>query len=213
VSATDKAPVAAPLARVRARRLILGPGTTTTRLFVECPVQARLVAHDVCTDCPLGEAPAGDERREHHVACKELRAEIPRPARSLEDPIFHALSQLLCVSENVLAKEAVSALVDFGASGAAVVDAGGNLVGVVTKSDVGRASTRAGDVPVRDVMTPSHFSLAPTATLSEAAALMAWKGVHRVPIVAASGEVLGLLGALDVIRWIAPGEAPSPGSP
>jgi CBS domain-containing protein len=32
---------------------------------------------------------------------------------------------------------------------------------------------------------------------------MAYEGVHRVPVVAADGRVVGILSSLDVVRWLA----------
>lgn len=128
---------------------------------------------------------------------------------TLAAPILAAEPSLVSVVETVPADDLASAFVDLGASGAAVVDARGVLLGVVTKSDIARVSARLESVTVRDAMTPSQFSLPVSATLGEAAALMGWKGVHRVPLVARDGQVLGVLGALDVIRWL----APSPDAP
>ena len=141
------------------------------------------------------------------VATREVtRALVQEPgvrAFGLDAPIVAAAHRLVRAGESVPAGELASALVDLGASGAAVVDASGSLIGVVTKSDVARAGAD-GNPTVGDAMTPSHLSLPPTAKLGEAVALMAWKGVHRVPIVTATGEVLGVIGAIDVIRWMDP---------
>jgi CBS domain-containing protein len=36
-----------------------------------------------------------------------------------------------------------------------------------------------------------------------AATVMAIEGVHRIPVTSESGEVVGILSALDVLRWLA----------
>ena len=47
------------------------------------------------------------------------------------------------------------------------------------------------------------FSLPETATLSRAAAVMAYEGVHQIPVVASDGKVVGIISSLDVMRWLA----------
>jgi CBS domain-containing protein len=56
---------------------------------------------------------------------------------------------------------------------------------------------------VADVMTPAAFTLSEGAPLAQAAALMAFEGVHRVPVVCDEGRVAGMVTSLDVLRWMA----------
>lgn len=56
---------------------------------------------------------------------------------------------------------------------------------------------------VADVMTPTAFTLSEDAPLAQAAALMAFEGVHRVPVVSHDGRVAGMVTTLDVLRWMA----------
>ncbi|MEK6606085.1 MAG: CBS domain-containing protein [Myxococcota bacterium] len=56
---------------------------------------------------------------------------------------------------------------------------------------------------VGEIMLPMVFSLPATAPISRAAALMAFEGIHRLPIVAEDGSLVGLLSSLDVLRWLA----------
>jgi CBS domain-containing protein len=56
---------------------------------------------------------------------------------------------------------------------------------------------------VADVMTPTAFTLSEDAPLAQAAALMAFEGVHRVPVVSHDGRVAGIVTTLDVLRWMA----------
>lgn len=56
---------------------------------------------------------------------------------------------------------------------------------------------------VRDIMTPVTYALRASTSIAQAAALMAFEGVHRLPIVAdTSSEIVGLLAALDVLQWL-----------
>lgn len=59
---------------------------------------------------------------------------------------------------------------------------------------------------VGDIMTPVAFTMKETQPVSQAAALMAFEGIHRLPIVSDSGEVIGILSSTDVLRWIAQSE-------
>jgi len=54
-----------------------------------------------------------------------------------------------------------------------------------------------------DVMSPSPLTLSERASISEAAALMAFEGVHRVPVLSVAGRVIGVVTPLDVLRWMA----------
>lgn len=56
---------------------------------------------------------------------------------------------------------------------------------------------------VAEVMTPTAFVLSENAPLAQAAALMAFEGVHRVPVVSDDGKVVGIITSLDVLRWMA----------
>ena len=84
---------------------------------------------------------------------------------------------------------------------------GGALIarsqGVPYRLEPGFHLERVPRATVRDIMTPFSFALPQSATLAEAAALMAYEGVHRLLIVGPDGTVVGLVTALDLVRWIA----------
>ncbi|WP_437603171.1 CBS domain-containing protein [Sorangium sp. So ce590] len=56
-------------------------------------------------------------------------------------------------------------------------------------------------VTARDVMTPVVVQLHESASIRQAASLMAYEGVHRLPVVSDDGRVVGILSSLDVLRW------------
>ncbi len=56
---------------------------------------------------------------------------------------------------------------------------------------------------VSDIMMPFVLRLSDSAPIDAAAAVMAREGVHRVLIVSASNKVVGIVSALDVLRWLA----------
>jgi CBS-domain-containing membrane protein len=59
------------------------------------------------------------------------------------------------------------------------------------------------DARVRDVMPAQVHALPENAPTSYAIALMAFENVSAVPVVTESGELVGLLHALDALRWTA----------
>jgi len=142
-------------------------------------------------------------------------------------------SNIVCVREDLSIEALTALFLDRGISGVPVVDAAGFPIGVVSKTDVVRERYENGESvdaeplqvrerrgieytlgdgfhsepvargTVADIMTPLAFTLHEHSPLSQAAALMAFEGVHRVPVVSSDGEVVGVLSSLDVMRWLA----------
>jgi CBS domain-containing protein len=111
------------------------------------------------------------------------------------------------------------------------LEASGTLVGFVSLTDLARRRYEQGDTAeidttrarrpgdealragfhpeplaeatVQDIMMPIVITLEESAPIALAAALMAAEGVHRVPIVGTGGTVVGIVSALDVLRWLA----------
>jgi CBS domain-containing protein len=55
---------------------------------------------------------------------------------------------------------------------------------------------------VAEIMTRPAICLEASAQLTRAAALMAFEGVRRLPIVDAAHRVVGVVSALDLLRWV-----------
>lgn len=97
-----------------------------------------------------------------------------------------------------LASEAVS--------GAPVRDARGNLIGVLSKSDLVDLMRGAGQATrVEDAMTPGVWAVHPDAPALDAVQLMVDKSIHRVLVVRGPGKLEGIVTAMDVMRAIAGG--------
>lgn len=104
---------------------------------------------------------------------------------------------------------------------APVVEDGGVLIGMVSKSDLVRgcaqddedeedALDEGGHFPpnsvgviVDGIMTRDVASLRETASLAEAARMFAAKGVHHIPVITKDEIVVGMLSVMDLARWIA----------
>ena len=135
---------------------------------------------------------------------------------------------IVCVRPGLTIEALAALFIDRRISGAPVVDDSGRPIGVVSKSDLVRARVEDGvalvaDVwrpedawtvhgfhlepqsagTVADIMMPLAFTLPEDATLSQAAAIMAYEGVHRVPVTAGDGTIVGIISAMDVVRWLA----------
>jgi CBS domain-containing protein len=141
----------------------------------------------------------------------DLRSGDPRDAldESLIDGASAPLSlvmarKVVCVRADMDASEARARILSRGVSGLPVVDNWGRAVGVLSRSDLvehevtGRPSGRQ----VADIMSPFVLSLPQDASIGQAAALMAYEGVHRIVVVDRSGYVIGLVSALDIARWL-----------
>jgi CBS domain-containing protein len=107
-----------------------------------------------------------------------------------------------CVTEDVSLSALARCLLDGGYSGAPVIDDEGTPVGVVSKTDLLRHGVTPGG-RVRDIMTSMSFTLHEDQSVSKASALMAYEGIHRLPVVDAAGRVVGLLSSLDILHWLA----------
>ena len=60
-----------------------------------------------------------------------------------------------------------------------------------------------GERTAKDAMSPLVYWLPEDASISQAAALMAYERVHRIPIVNKTGKVVGVVSTLDILGWLA----------
>ncbi len=142
---------------------------------------------------------------------------LPRdtiPVRPLRDELSPLLNEMpiaavmthdvVCVGPDLSIAALTTLLVERGISGVPVVDENAVPIGMVSKTDLLRLPPEVPAVAtVADYMTPIAFTLREDAPLAQAAALMAWEGVHRIPVCSADGDVVGILSTLDVVRWLA----------
>jgi CBS domain-containing protein len=149
-------------------------------------------------------------------------------ASARETPVSDIMiRRVVTVPLHLPMEELEGLLLRLGISGAPVVDAEGQLLGVVSKTDLvwehhaqagateqngAAASSPAspdgeeGNAPrrrtVEDLMSATTVALQQTASIAHAAALMAHEGIHRLPIISATGRVVGQVSSLDVLRWL-----------
>jgi CBS domain-containing protein len=208
---------------IRVRQTLAADGATSSYSTVHCPRKIRTVRVNECVDCEEYIGLSFDpEEQSGLLHCYESSAPTQRQSlrrflaagqpegfvRRLHQradctPVSRIMSlNVQCVTEDVSLPALASCLLDGGYSGAPVVDDEGRPVGVVSKTDLLRQGV-APDVRVRDIMTPMSFTVHEDRSVSEASALMAYEGVHRLPVVDAAGKVVGLLSSLDILYWLA----------
>ena len=135
------------------------------------------------------------------------------------------------VSPEATLVEAVEKLLDKPYSALPVVNAAGELVGIISDTDLlergdmeislslGRATDpefarslisrlRQNGRTVADVMTPDPVTVGPTTSLSEAARAMGKKNLKRLPVVNADKQVVGMLSRFDILTTLAAGYLP-----
>lgn len=115
------------------------------------------------------------------------------------DLITEELKALECDLE---VAKGVEALDEAGVTSAPVVDDNGVLVGVVFLSTLARMRA-VEDLEVEDAMITDLVTVTQGATVVEVARVMAEHGLERVPVVSSDGHLIGVVSAMDVVRWLA----------
>ena len=112
----------------------------------------------------------------------------------LVSPTVTALDSELSVVEALAVLEAARV------SSAPVVDDNLVLVGLVSTCEL-HAVAGEDDVEVEDAMTTAVVAVSSRATVAEIAQVMDEHDLDRVPVVNTDGHLLGLVTAMDLVRW------------
>jgi CBS-domain-containing membrane protein len=204
--------------RIRTRRTLAADGNTSIARSVPCRRRAGDVTIDTCLACTHGQAlittPDGMSLLYCHDAERAaadvtgLPARVPPQdgagsrSRADQTRVSGIMStDVICVRAGVDVAALTELLLEHGISGAPVVDASGVPLGVVSKTDLVAAPDTG--LTVCDIMTCLTFALPENASIAQAAALMAYERIHRVPITGPDGSVIGIVSTLDVLRWMA----------
>lgn len=209
---------------VRSRQVRSGNGWTVTEFMIDCPFRERTIALDECEQCSAFEGiTAGDGGTPKAVSCVRIRplpdqavevAALVRGALARTPVLRAAASSVVCVQRELPLHDLAGILVHQRIGGVPVVDDELRPVGMISKTDLvrhGLELTESGDQlndrfgpdgSVADAMTAGAWSVGEHASLLDAAGLMADRGVHRASITGRDGRIVGLVTALDVLRWI-----------
>ncbi len=103
--------------------------------------------------------------------------------------------------------EAVDLLDLYQTTGLPIVNASGNLEGMLTEHDVLRAMRAlsgavASRQPVRDWMTAPAISVSENEDVVTAARLLKTLGLKRLPVTTEAGKVVGVLNRIDLLQAI-----------
>lgn len=124
---------------------------------------------------------------------------------------------VVTAGEDTAFGEIAARMVDHHVSALPVVDSAGQVVGVVSEADLlikeaavadravwgspvrGRRGVMATAEVARDLMTSPAVTIGPDAAVAEAARLMTARQVKRLPVVAADGQLAGIISRLDIL--------------
>jgi CBS domain-containing protein len=121
-------------------------------------------------------------------------------------------TDVLTLREDDPVDAAVDRLVDHHLHGAPVINAAGEVVGIVspwdlyfatmTKAEDSGAGAADGPLRVRDIMTSPPVSATEETEIADLCEMMYRLRIHRIPIVR-GGKLAGIVGSLDVCRAVA----------
>lgn len=192
---------------IRSRNILADDGDCQTDVSVFCPVRERSVTTETCTSCPRMQ---GMERDAGIVVCDGKRTARTNPCDVVEAaaraPVGAFMRRTVAATRDDASIETLAQLfVGHGIDCVPVVDHAGSVAGVVTKSDLLRASSNKTALAgvARDIMTPGVYCLPEDARLAHAIALMAAEKIAHVPILGEDGALVGVVSEGDVIRWLA----------
>lgn len=181
--------------------------------LVMCSLTARVRLVGDCSRCAHhagGSYRILSGKSESRVLCRQ--AQQPNPPSSRE-PIWTLLpDEMHCVETSLSIVAALSLLREKQLAALPVVDMHGHLEGIVSRSELTRPLWKSGDpiephTRVAAVMTRQYRAVAETATIADLTSLMTRENLRFVPVVGQENKGLGVLSALDVVRWVAQQDA------
>src|SRR5262245_56761011 len=115
------------------------------------------------------------------------------------------VKDVITVTESMPLKCVGRMLVEKKITGAPVVNAEGELVGVISETDIIRKTTSIGawsPSTVGQIMTRPAVTVSPDETLQRVCEMMYNRRIHRV-VVAEGARIKGILTTMDILRAIA----------
>ena len=119
--------------------------------------------------------------------------------------VMHVANQIACAHAEETLREVVIRMTKFPFGAACIVDGANGLAGIITDGDIRRILSQEGDIlnfKVGDCMTKSPISTHPNVPLGDAVRKMEDRSsqISVLPVVAESGELLGLLRLHDAYQ-------------
>ncbi len=197
---------------LRLRTLVHERGPDEVKPAVRCPRQGRSIDALRCTGCARMRAIEWEPEVGGVIECQvepDQRPERAHPADRRADLAEIAVRTTLeevmspvtvCVDVSASVRKVRTLLLARDLRAVPVVDAQLKLVGVVSRGDLLTASLEARVeqvTPAKIHMLPEH------APVAYAIAMMAFEGIHEVPVVTDEGELVGMWDATAALRWTA----------
>jgi CBS-domain-containing membrane protein len=190
---------------------VIGAGDVLeTHHTVECPRRQRSIDFAQCCGCALLRSVEVAEDGKHGSVDCLVAEEGPPHGRVdvAEAAIRVRLGELMgaettCVRADVRLAAISDLLATDKLRALPVVDEGRRLVGIVSKTDLLRAGGKRSKKRVGDIMTPLVHGLPEDAPVAYAISLMAFEGLHEVPVVDKYTHVIGMITSTDALRWVA----------
>jgi CBS domain-containing protein len=128
--------------------------------------------------------------------------------RAINEPVRLVMTQnVASVRMSARISEAVAKMKELNLGGLPVVDDEGSVRAIVTERDiVNLFANVASGVRVAELMSKRVVTALPKTTIFEAERTMTGEGFRRLPIVA-DGRVVGIITAMDIVRFFGCGEA------
>jgi CBS domain-containing protein len=191
---------------------------------VDCPLQAREVPLRECENCKRGFIVKLGSASTDVAVCP------PKEQACVGDIMSR---KIVAVHGDMLIERLILLLIDEDLSAVAVIDADHRPIGVVSKTDlvfddyewaelrdealslrrVGQARDEENtdlyitellhSRTVKDIMSGEPVVVSTHAPVQDAARTMAQNAIHECPVIDGSGQLVGMVTSLDVVRWVA----------
>jgi len=115
------------------------------------------------------------------------------------------VTDVLTVADSMPLKEVARLFREHKITGAPVVDAEGQLLGVISETDIIRKTTSIGAWSpsiVAQIMTRHAITVAPSDSIQHVCELMYDRRIHRV-VVADGTQISGIITTMDILRAVA----------
>jgi len=190
--------------RIHRRQLLPAAGPRVTLRLVNCPADGRAVPIEACSRCGYGRGETVDGPLERPVMdCERAKVddhEEAYPGRFRVVPsVAIATCDVLCVSGTTPITDVRRALSQSVIGCLPVVDGMGRPEGVISHVDL---VDNPSALTAAEAMTANVVTIAEMTPITRAAALMAFEGIHHLPVLNDAGAVVAILSSLDILRHL-----------
>jgi CBS domain-containing protein len=185
------------------------------RGHVFCTRLGQTLRTEECARCPrFVRVSPGATSGEDAVICDTRSggllpiAEAQTPLALARVPVSALMTRnVICVRPELSLDAATRLFIESGLKAVPVVEPRGALRGFISEAEVILAvQLENGANPastIADIMLPFALALPETASVTQAAAVLAFEGQARLAVVSATGALVGVLSASDIMYWLA----------